>query len=113
MFRNEPAWSAVLISRPAIPFPPTVSNLLRFAVDNHGAAEFVVTETERLTYAQTARASRLLAKRLIAAGAGKGSRVGTQFPYGAEWLISWLAIERIGSLHMPFSTALKPPELTR
>jgi len=71
----------------------------------------VVTETERLTYEDADRFSAALAKRLLSAGVGKGTRVATHFPYGTEWLVSWLAIERIGALHMPFSTAYKPAEM--
>ena len=39
------------------------------------------------------------------------ARVGTHFPYGIGWVVSWPAIDRIGALHVPFSTAYKPPEL--
>ncbi len=71
----------------------------------------VITELERVTYRDAELLSRRLARRLVLAGCGKGTRIGTQFPYGVEWLVWWLAVERIGALHMPFSTAYKPAEL--
>jgi acyl-CoA synthetase (AMP-forming)/AMP-acid ligase II len=97
--------------RPGLEWDATVPALLRYAVDRWGDRDLVVTETERMSYAEVEVASRRLAKRLLAAGAGKGTRIGTRFPYGAEWIVSWLAVERIGALHMPFSTAYKPAEL--
>ncbi len=67
-------------SRPTIPYPATTAGLIGHAVAGWGEAEMVVTETERITYFQADQASRRLAKRLLEAGAGKGTRVATQFP---------------------------------
>jgi acyl-coenzyme A synthetase/AMP-(fatty) acid ligase len=35
------------------------------------------------------------------------------FPYGADWVVTWLAVTRIGALFMPFSTSYKPAELRK
>ena len=101
------------IPQPTLEFRPTVPDLLRWAVDRFDEHELVVTEHQRLTYREAEMASRGLAKRLLAWGAGKGTRIATMFPYGTEWIVSWLAIERIGALHVPLSTAFKPAELRK
>ena len=100
-----------MIWRPELEWDATVPAMLHHAVAHWGDRDLVVTDTDRLSYRGAEVASKRLAKRLLAAGAGKGTRIGTQFPYGIEWLVSWLAVERIGGLHMPFSSAFKPAEL--
>ena len=102
-----------MIRRPELDVSATVPALLHRAVDRWPDGEMVVTEDERMTFIDAERASRQLAKRLLAAGCGKGTRIATQFPYGVEWLLWWLAVDRIGALHMPFSTAYKPAELRK
>jgi acyl-CoA synthetase (AMP-forming)/AMP-acid ligase II len=102
-----------MIRRPELPYEATVPALLRHALSEFPDHEVVVSDVGRLTYAEADAESRALAAELVAAGVGKGTRVGTQFPYGIEWVVSWLAITRIGALHMPFSTALKPAELRK
>jgi len=92
---------------------PTVPHLLRWNARLHADRDFMVTDVDRLTYAGAERASRHLARRLLAAGAGKGTRIGAQFPYGTAWLVSWLAASRIGALFIPFSTAYKPAEFIK
>jgi acyl-CoA synthetase (AMP-forming)/AMP-acid ligase II len=101
------------MDRPELDFEATVPALLRRSVARFGDHELVVTDTDRLTYRQADVVSRQLAKQLLAAGVGKGTRVGTHFPYGIEWVLSWLALDRIGALHVPFSTAYKPAELAK
>ncbi|MBW8780366.1 MAG: acyl--CoA ligase [Verrucomicrobia bacterium] len=73
----------------------------------------VVTDVDRLTYREVDERSRALAKRLLAHGAGKGAHIGGHFPYGTDWIVSWLAVTRIGAVYMPFSTAFKPGELRK
>ena len=54
-----------------------------------------------------------LAKRLLKAGVGKGTRVGILFPQGPDFVTALLAITRIGALAVLLSTFLRPPELRR
>jgi len=75
--------------------------------------EFLVTDNERLTFAEADTASLELADALLAGGVGKGSRVGILFPNCAQWLISWLAVARIGALTVPLSTFAPGGELAR
>jgi len=65
----------------------------------------------RITFAEAERTSRALAKKMLAAGIGKGTRVGLFYTYSIEWLVAWLAASRIGALVMPFSTIYTPREL--
>ena len=75
--------------------------------------DFVVTPDRRMTYAQAEEESRRLAKRMLAAGMGKGTRVGLYFPYGQDWVVAWLAASRIGALVMPLATTYRPAEIRK
>src|SRR5262245_61852949 len=66
-----------------------------------------------MTYAEAEMSSRRFAKRMIAAGMGKGTRVGAYFPYGQEFVIAWLAASRIGALFMPLATTYRPSEIRK
>jgi acyl-CoA synthetase (AMP-forming)/AMP-acid ligase II len=75
--------------------------------------KFLITDDERLTFAEADTASLELADALLASGVGKGTRVGILFPNCAQWLISWLAAARIGALTVPLSTFAPGGELAR
>ena len=75
--------------------------------------EFLITDNERLTFAEADTASLDLADALLASGVGKGTRVGILFPNCAQWLICWLAAARIGALTVPMSTFAPGGELAR
>ncbi len=71
----------------------------------------MVLPDRRMTFAEMDLASRALARRMLAAGIGKGTRVGLFYTYSVEWVVAWLAASRIGALVMPFSTIYAPGEL--
>ena len=75
--------------------------------------ELLVTDDERLSFADADATSLQLADALLASGVGKGTRVGILFPNCAQWLISWLAAARIGALTVPLSTFAPGSELAR
>jgi acyl-CoA synthetase (AMP-forming)/AMP-acid ligase II len=75
--------------------------------------EFLVTDDERLSFAEADAQSRALADALLAGGVGKGTRVGILFPNCAQWIVSWLAAARIGALTVPLSTFAPGAELVR
>jgi len=50
---------------------------------------------------------------MLAAGMGKGTRVGLYFPYGQDWVVTWLAASRIGALVMPLATTYRPAEIRK
>lgn len=78
-----------------------------------GDQSFIVMPDRRMSYRQADQASRRLASTLLATGVGKGTRVGCMFSYGADWVVTWMAVTRIGAVYMPFSTAYKPAELRK
>ena len=97
--------------QPVLDYAATVPGLIEHVLTSFPNNDCVVTVDESLTFAEIDERSRRLARRLVRWGVGKGTRIGTHFPYGVDWLVTWLAITRIGGLHFPFSTAYKPPEL--
>ena len=59
------------------------------------------------------RVAPAVAARMLAAGMGKGTRVGLFFTYGHEWVVAWLAASRIGALVMPLATTYRPAEIRK
>lgn len=74
---------------------------------------FVVGVDFDLTFGDADARSAELAGRLLAAGVGKGTRIGILFGNGPEWVIAWLGAARIGALTVPLSTFAPGPELVR
>ena len=75
------------------------------------ALQAIVCEDAAITWAELDDASRALAGRLVAAGMGKGDRVGLLMPNGIEWATVALAVMRVAGVLVPLSTLLRPPEL--
>lgn len=65
----------------------------------------------RLTRAELRAASRLAARKLVSAGAGKGVRVGFLCSNRIEWLPFAFGALRIGAILVPFSTLWKRDEI--
>jgi acyl-CoA synthetase (AMP-forming)/AMP-acid ligase II len=89
----------------------TVGRVLRARVEAHPDLDYVVCDDDRLTYADAERRSRVLARGLLAAGAGRGSRIALLFPTGTPFVTAWLATVRIGAVAVPVSTFSTPVEL--
>src|SRR3954468_8183976 len=100
-----------MLEVPDLGYKPTIGEVTRLAAEQWPDKDFIVMPHRRLTFADADRQSRVLAKRMLAAGIGKGSRVGIYDTYSPEWVITWLAAARIGALVMPFSSIYKPVEL--
>jgi acyl-CoA synthetase (AMP-forming)/AMP-acid ligase II len=96
---------------PELDFRPTIPELLRRAVEQHGDSDFVVSAHRRCSFREAEQITRVLAKRMLAAGVGKGTKVGIAFPSGVDWMVAWLATARIGALAMLFSSTYRPAEL--
>jgi acyl-CoA synthetase (AMP-forming)/AMP-acid ligase II len=103
----------VTVRVPDLGYVPTIPVALHRAVESWGDRDFVVTPERRMTYAEAEERSRRLAKRMIAAGIGKGTRVGLYFTYGQEWVVAWLAASRIGALVMPLATTYRSAEIRK
>ena len=95
------------------PFPPTSGELVAWCARQWGDADLVVLGDHRLTYSAAEARSAALAKGLLAAGVGKGSRVGLLAPNGPEWVVAWLAATRIGAVVALLNTYSKARELGR
>lgn len=89
----------------------TVGRLLRAQADARGDHLLLACDTERLTYRDAERRSSVVARGLIARGAGKGTHVGVLYPNGAAFVVAMLAAARIGAVVVPFSTFSTGPEL--
>ena len=98
---------------PEVSYRPTVPALLRRAVDEYGDNDFVVLPDERISFRQAECRSSVVARSLLAAGAGKGSRVGILLPTGIDWVVTWLATARIGGISLLLPATVRPPELRR
>lgn len=85
--------------------------MLASVVERYADRELLVTPNARLTYRGAEESSRRLARALVGAGMGKGSRVGIQLPNGPEWVTAWLAVTRIGAIAVPISTFYQPLEM--
>ncbi len=96
---------------PELGYAATFPTVLRRAAALWGDQDFVVAPDRRLTFAEAEASSRRIAKRMLRAGVGKGSRVGLFDTFSTEWVCVWLAGLRIGALVMPFSSICRPAEL--
>jgi acyl-CoA synthetase (AMP-forming)/AMP-acid ligase II len=96
-----------------LPYEPTIPKLVLRAADQFAGREYVVTPDRRLTFGEAEVQSRRLAKLLLRSGVAKGTRVGILFPQGPEFVVTFLAITRIGAIAVPLSTFSRGPELSR
>ncbi len=96
---------------PYLDVEPTVPGFLRYATGRFGERPLISLEGRSISYAEAEAESARLARGLLARGVGKGTRVGVLFPNGPEWVISWLAVTRIGALAVPMNTFYKAREL--
>ena len=91
----------------------TVPALIRRIAAEYGDRDFIVSAEDRITYKAAEVRSRRMAQELLARGYGKGSRIAFQLANGPSWVVTWLAISRIGGIAMPLSTLYRPAELIR
>lgn len=98
---------------PSFPdFTPTAGRLIRAVAAAHGPKTFGVLGDERLTYDDAEIRSARIAKGLLAAGAGKGTRVGLLAGNSPEWIVGWLGITRVGGVAILLNTYSKAKELS-
>jgi acyl-CoA synthetase (AMP-forming)/AMP-acid ligase II len=91
--------------------PSTLPDLLKHLVETRGNHPALVTRAETLSYAELNARSAAMARALLAAGAGKGERIGLLAPDGVLWITAFLAALRIGALVTCISTLATPREL--
>jgi acyl-CoA synthetase (AMP-forming)/AMP-acid ligase II len=104
-----------LWGRPAWREPPavelTVRALIAYAASHFPDNDFIVFDHERLTFREADERSSRLACQLLAAGVGRATRVGILFPNSPAFIISYLALARIGAVAVPISTLSTAAEL--
>jgi acyl-CoA synthetase (AMP-forming)/AMP-acid ligase II len=71
----------------------------------------LISEWGSLSHVQLDADSADVARRLVASGVDKSSRVGLLMENGIEWAVLASAIMRTGAVLVPLSTLLRPPEL--
>lgn len=91
--------------------PLTVGSLLHARAAEHGERPFLVVDDDTLTYVDAERTSAELARALLGAGLGRGSRVALLHPNGSDFVVGWLAAARIGAVTVPISTFSTSAEL--
>jgi acyl-CoA synthetase (AMP-forming)/AMP-acid ligase II len=91
--------------------PMTVPGLAKARAATRRDHPLLICDDEVLTYGEAAERSAMLAKALLAVGAGPGSRVALLYPNGSDFVVSWLAATRIGALTIPLSTFSTSAEL--
>jgi acyl-CoA synthetase (AMP-forming)/AMP-acid ligase II len=92
---------------------PTIPALLAHSMASHpGRAAFVLDEAIT-TYADLDAQSARFAAQLLAAGIGKGGRVGIMLPNDASFLISWMGAARIGAIAVTIPSLAKSGELAK
>jgi acyl-CoA synthetase (AMP-forming)/AMP-acid ligase II len=92
-------------------FTPTSGELARACATRFGDKTFAVLGDDRLSYAEAEVRSAALAKGLLAAGAGKGTRVGLLAGNSPDWIVAWLGITRMGGVAVLLNTYAKAAEL--
>jgi acyl-CoA synthetase (AMP-forming)/AMP-acid ligase II len=91
--------------------PSTLPALFAEVAASRADHDAISTPAETISYAELDRRSAALARALLAAGAGKGSRIALLAPDGIFWVTAYLAALRIGALLTLVSTLCSPPEL--
>src|SRR5690242_11003506 len=91
--------------------PETMPSLLGVRRRDDADREAVVTPDVSITYTDLDDASVAIAARFVHAGVGKSTRVGLLAQNSIEWVVTALAVTRVGGVLVPLSTLLRPPEL--
>ena len=85
--------------------------MLHRLAERFAERELVVLNERRVRYRELEAASARLARGLLRAGVGKGTRVGLLMPNGPDWMTAWFAALRIGALAVPINTFYQSREL--
>jgi len=89
----------------------SIPELLRNRATQFGSKEAIVLGDRRESFESIEEASARLARGLLRAGVGKGTRVGVLFPNGPDWATAFFATARIGAITVALNTFYKPREL--
>ncbi len=104
-------WPASPVVDAGAALPSTLPELLAARAAERCDHPLLICDDEVLTFAETERRSAVLARGLLAAGAGKGTHIGLFFPNGADFVVAAMAVARIGAVVLPLSTLSTAAEL--
>jgi len=90
--------------------PVTTPELLK-TFPSWGDRVFVATPDEELTYAEADARSAELARRMLSLGVGKNTRVAMVLANGADWVITYLALTRVGAHAILLNPFARAPEI--
>ena len=91
--------------------PLTLGGLLDEVCTRHGPRQAIAFEGRAITYDELLRETRLLARSLLAAGVGKGTRVALLMGNRPEWVVSAFAVGMVGGVLIPVNTYLETAEI--
>ena len=83
-----------------------IPNLLAVMSRKYPNHEGIVTPSERVTYSEWNEAVNRFAHSLEDLGVKKGDKVALQMPNTKEFLIAYVAVQRIGALSVPINARL-------
>jgi fatty-acyl-CoA synthase len=91
--------------------PRRLADFLDRNARERGAAEALVTDTERLDHATLRAEARAVARSLLALGVTRGDHVGLLTGNDADWVRVFYAAALIGAVTVPVNTRFKAPEI--
>ena len=109
----EHDWAGLADCRYMPRIPPSIPALLAHAIASHPERPAFVLDEAVITYGDLEARSGLFARQLLAAGIGKGGRVGIMLPNDESFLISWLGAARIGAIAITLPSLATAPEIAR
>lgn len=100
------------MDKPIFPdYVPTIGNLFAAARSQYANLPFLVSDDRELSFSEADAQAAQLARGLLCAGIGKGTRVAILMPNNPDWVLCFMAATRIGALVIPISTLYPPREL--
>ncbi|HET9731145.1 MAG TPA: FadD3 family acyl-CoA ligase [Acidimicrobiales bacterium] len=88
----------------------TIPSLLDATASLYPDTEAVVDGTRRYTYSDLAALVRRASGALVGAGVSAGDTVAIWAPNSAEWIVTQLALARVGAVLVPLNTRFQGPE---
>ncbi|WP_209374187.1 class I adenylate-forming enzyme family protein [Brevibacterium renqingii] len=89
----------------------TLVGELAAAATDSPKAEFLRTAEDSLTFAEVHELVEQSARTLVSLRVEQGERVGIRLPNGSNWVITWLAVLRIGAVAVPVNCAYETSDL--
>src|SRR4051812_47692756 len=91
--------------------PITLAQQLAATAAAHPDRDALVFADRRLSWAETQREVRRVARALRAAGVGRGDHVAVWVPNHIEWILLWLGANSIGAVIVAVNTRYKTEEV--